>query len=151
KRRRNVVLVGGGIVVVIAVVLLMIGMRSESAEQQWVEGESYGDWTVRYTGYGQVTSDGQSITLEPQATDDDGTTHGGLVRPIGRGRDTECSGTVHTEGQLRHPDPNVWEVGWVLWNFESDPHCYAVALKPTGWEIPQQDPAYTGNQRFLAS
>src|SRR5699024_4140132 len=59
KRRRNVVLGGGGIIVVIAVVLLMIGMRSESAEQQWVEGESYGDWTVRYTGYGQVTSDGQ--------------------------------------------------------------------------------------------
>lgn len=151
KRRRNVVLVGGGIVVVIAVVLLMIGMRSESAEQQWVEGESYGDWTVRYTGYGQVTSDGQSITLEPQATDDDGTTHGGLVHTIGQCRDTEFSVTVHTEAQLRQPDPNVWEVGWVLWNFESDTQFYAVALKPNGWEISKQDPDYTGNQRFLAS
>src|SRR5699024_4243869 len=120
KRRSHAVLVGSGIVVVIAVVLLMIGMRSESAEQQWVEGQIYGDWTVRYTGYGQVTSNGQRITLEPQAAKDHDTTHGGLVHTIGQCPDPEFSVTVHTEAQLRKPDPNVWEVGWVLWNFASD-------------------------------
>jgi len=151
KRRNHAVLVGSGIVVVIAVVLLMIGMRSESAEQQWVEGENYGDWTVRYTGYGQVTSSGQRITLEPQAAKDDDTTHGGLVHTIGQCPDPEFSVTVHTEAQLRKPDPNVWEVGWVLWNFASDTQFYAVVLKPNGWEISKQDPDYTGNQRFLAS
>ena len=151
RRSRNMVLAGGGIVVVIAVVLIMIGMRSESAEQQWAEGESYGDWTVRYTGYGQVTSNGERITLEPQAVKDDDTTHGGLVHTIGQCRDTEFSVTMHTEAQLRQPDPNVWEVGWVLWNFESDTQFYAVALKPNGWEISKQDPDYKGNQRFLAS
>ena len=30
-------------------------------------------------------------------------------------------------------------------------HFYSIALKPNGWELSKQDPAYPGKQRFLAT
>ena len=65
--------------------------------------------------------------------------------------DADFAITMKTEEQLRQGDPNVWEVGWVLWNFKDNDHFYAVVLKPNGWEISKQDPAYPGSQRFLAT
>ena len=45
--------------------------------------------------------------------------------------------------------PNAWEVGWVLWHYTDDTHFYYLALKPDGWELGKEDPAYPGAQRFL--
>lgn len=137
-----------GIAVIVTGLVWSMGFATERA---WFQGETHGDWTVRYTGYGEVTSDTKRITLEPKAAADHDITHGGLVHTVGQCRDATFAITVHTESQVRQGTPNTWEVGWVLWNFQSDTHFYAVALKPNGWEISKQDPNYPGNQRFLAS
>ena len=59
--------------------------------------------------------------------------------------------TVKTTSQVRKGKPNPWEVGWFLFRYQDPSHFYAVVLKPNGWEISKQDPAYKGSQRFLAS
>lgn len=151
KRRA---LIGWGIfgVASIAIVIgVMWAMRPTGNEATWAQGETYGDWVVRYTGYGAVTSDGERITLEPQAAADHAITHGGLVHTTGQCQEADFAVSLNTESQVRQGSPNTWEVGWVLWNFQSDTQFYAVALKPNGWEISKQDPNYEGNQRFLAS
>lgn len=150
RQRRTPLLFAGAILAILVAGMIMIAMRGEPADQ-WLESETHGHWTVRYTGFGEVTSDDERITLEPQAAADVDITHGGLVHTTGQCRDANFSMTVNTESQVRQDDPNVWEVGWVLWNFQSDTQFYAVALKPNGWEISKQDPNYEGNQRFLAS
>lgn len=87
------------------------------------------------------------------------------------------SANIITLKQLRNKDntpptddnptsqPNPWEVGWLLWCFSPDPthpydpsptsnsnfRFYALCLKPNGWEVSKQDPAYPGGQRFLKS
>lgn len=151
KRRRRWPVLVGLLALVAAVVAITMSPGNEPADVQWFEGETYNNWTVRYTGYGEVTSNGQRITLEPQAAKNHDVTHGGLVHTAEECRHGDFAVTVHTEAQVRQGEPNTWEVGWVLWNFQSDTHFYAVALKPNGWEISKQDPDYPGNQRFLAS
>lgn len=140
-----------GCAAIVIVVAVVWSVMSNNTETAWSQGQAYGDWTVRYTGYGEVTSNGERITLEPQAAADHEITHGGLVHTVGQCRDADFSVSLNTESQVRQGDPNIWEVGWVLWNFQSDTHFYAVALKPNGWEVSKQDPDYDGNQRFLAS
>jgi hypothetical protein len=58
---------------------------------------------------------------------------------------------MRTTRQLRRPQPNPWEVGWLLWHYQDDTHFYYLALKPNGWELGKEDPAYPGNQRYLAT
>lgn len=140
-----------GCAAIVIVVAVVWSVMSNNTETAWSQGQTYGEWTVRYTGYGEVTSNGERITLEPQAAADHEITHGGLVHTVGQCRDADFSVSLNTESQVRQGDPNIWEVGWVLWNFQSDTHFYAVALKPNGWEVSKQDPDYDGNQRFLAS
>ena len=145
-----IVLGGASIALVLGALWLMLPKEND-APTQWAQGETYGDWMVRYTGYGDVTSNGERITLEPQAAADHAITHGGLVHTVGQCRDADFGLSLNTESQVRQGSPNTWEVGWVLWNFKSDTEFYAVVLKPNGWEISKQDPDYEGNQRFLAS
>jgi len=148
RKRRVSWLVGGAVLFLVG---LLAVLNYAGGPSEWLQDETHGDWTVRYTGYGKVTSDDGTITLEPQAAGDHDITHGGLVHTTGQCRDADFSVTLNTETQVRQESPNTWEVGWVLWNFQSDTQFYAVALKPNGWEISKQDPDYTGNQRFLAS
>lgn len=140
--------VGAGMVLITGFAWLVM---SDTSATNWEQGRTYDDWTVRYTGYGLVESDGERITLEPKAAQDHDITHGGLVHTTGQCRDADFGMSLNTESQVRQRDPNTWEVGWVLWNFQSDTQFYAVALKPNGWEITKQDPDYDGNQRFLAT
>jgi hypothetical protein len=42
-------------------------------------------------------------------------------------------------------------VGWVVWHYTSNQRFYALTLEPTGWELSREDPAYRGDERFLAS
>lgn len=121
------------------------------ASSEWVEGESRNDWQLVFDGHGSATEQEGTIVLEPRAATSADTTHGGLaVTTRNHPADTTFAVTTRTEAQLRQRDePNPWEVAWVLWNYQDNEHFYAVALKPGGWEISKQDPAYPGNQRFL--
>lgn len=154
RANRRIALLASVVIGLAAIVfgaLFLMESKDDQVDTEWYENEEHDGWTVLYTGYGQVTSDGQRITLEPKSAADMNTTHGGLVHTTGTCRDADFALTVNTAAQVRLGEPNVWEVGWVLWNFQSDTHFYAVALKPNGWEISKQDPDYPGNQRFLAS
>lgn len=147
-RRRTVVWAAGAALILVVTLVIVMIMR---AENHWNEGETHGIWQVRYNGHGSVTGDETSVTLEPKSAESWDVTHGGLVHTVGQCDSPEFSLTVHTEAAVRHGEPNVWEVGWVLWNFTDDTHFYAVVLKPNGWELSKQDADYPGNQRFLAS
>lgn len=116
----------------------------------WAEGSQHEGWTVVFDGYGRVREESGAVVLEPARAKTPDVTHGGLVittqpHPAG----TDFAITLRTEEQVRVGEPNVWEVAWVLWNYQDNDHFYAVALKENGWEISKQDPAYPGKQRFL--
>ena len=78
-------------------------------------------------------------------------THAALVVTERQYGDLALSLRVRTEHQLRSGRPNAWEVGWVLWHYTDPRRFYALALKPTGWELSKQDERYPGGQRFLTS
>jgi hypothetical protein len=152
-------------VVVVLVVLAFLGLLglrkligpegSGKGAQTWRDGSRHGDWVAVFDGYGETTAwaDGADrlISLAPRAAADPGTTHGALVVTAARYSDVRVSAEVRTVRQLRAPRPAPWEVGWVLWNYTDPAHFYAFVLKPNGWELSKQDPAYPGGQRFLAS
>lgn len=119
--------------------------------QVWAENSVHGPWRVVYTGYGSVVGDQSTIVLEPQAPAGPDVTHAALVAQNKAPTDLEAKAVMRTERQLRASGPNTWEVGWVLWRYRDDDHFYAVALKPNGWEVTKQDPAYPGSQRFLST
>jgi hypothetical protein len=59
---------------------------------------------------------------------------------------------MRTVRQLRTGSaPNPWEAAWALWHYTDNEHFYYVILKPNGWELGKEDPAYPGAQRFLAT
>lgn len=115
------------------------------------QGATGDRWMQVFDGYGTVSADAQQVSLRPAPPLDIGTTHAALVVAHGTTGDIRLQATVTTHRQLRAGAPNPWEVGWVLWHYSDPAHFYAVALKPNGWEISKQDPAYPGGQRFLAS
>lgn len=131
---------------------LAVFMPSASQQQRnFNDGDRHGPWTVRYTGYGTVKQDGSSIVLSPRSASSVDRTHGALVHTTKRCQDADFALTVRTDAQVRQGTANPWEVGWVLWNFHNDTRFYALALKPNGWEVTKQDPAYRGDQRFVAT
>ena len=113
-------------------------------------GEECGGWKVVYTGYGEVVCDGGAVNLHPTSAAQKKDTHAALVVAEAGGSGT-VGATVKTTSQVRKGKPNPWEVGWFLFRYQDPSHFYAVVLKPNGWEISKQDPAYKGSQRFLAS
>jgi len=132
--------------------LLVWSSHAQPDDELWADGEQHGQWTVLYAGYGPLTGGPAGIVLQPRAAQAPDVTHAALVHTTDSCLDPDVELTVHTEEQLRRNDPaNPWEVGWVLWNFRDDTHFHAVALKPNGWEVSKQDPAYPGDQRFLAT
>lgn len=118
----------------------------------WREGSVHDGWRVVFNGHGQVTEQGGVIHLEPRRAAERDITHGALVVDDRTAADLELTATMRTEDQIREGgEPNPWEVGWLLWRYRDPDHFYAIALKPNGWELSKQDPAYPGKQRFLAS
>lgn len=125
---------------------------SSGFETVWEEGKEYGRWRLVFHGNGEVTGDENSVTMYPASAQSSDQTHASLVVTNETyAGDIDFEVTVHTEEHVRVGDPNPWEVGWVLWNYTDNDHFYALALKPNGWELTKQDPAYPGKQRFLAS
>jgi hypothetical protein len=115
-------------------------------------------WRSVFTGYGTTSITGSTtqlaVTLQPTRTESRKVTHSALVVSASPYRDFVATLRVRTLQQLRHSvagPPNPWEVGWVVWHYTSNQHFYALTLEPTGWELSQQDPAYPGGERFLAS
>ena len=79
------------------------------------------------------------------------TTHGGLVTTLEQFDDIDVTAQLRTERQLRPQAPNPWEVAWLVWQYTDDHHFYSIVLKPNGWELGKEDPAYPAAQRFLAT
>ncbi len=133
-------------------VLLVVPTGCAATPESWAEGTTHGPWNVVFTGYGEVTGTEETVTLNPTSAGHEKATHGALVVRRDEVRDVRFKIAVTTERQnRRNTPPNPWEVGWVLWHYTDPDHFYAVALKPNGWELSKQDPAYPGKQRFLAS
>ncbi len=136
-------------------VVLPSGNHSSSRFDEctsWAEGQTCHDFRLVYTGYGtaSVAANG-AFVLSPAPASDPAQTHAALaVRDLPSGN-TDVSATVQTVRRLRRPQPNPWEVAWLLWNYTDDSHFYSLVLKPNGWEVGKEDPAYPGRQRFLAT
>ncbi len=119
----------------------------------WADGTVYGRWTDQWNGYGAIDvagtgTQGSGLTLAPQAAAP--WDHSALVTTTAPLSNFSASVTLTTIKQL-NTAPNPWEVGWVLWGFTDNTHFYAFTPQPNGWELSKQDPAYPGDQRFLAT
>ncbi|MEX5711514.1 family 16 glycoside hydrolase [Parafrankia sp. FMc6] len=157
RRYRLVVLalVSAGGMAALAGLWAVISLSTEDGPTRWRDGTRHGPWLAVFDGYGRTTGQleagGLVITLAPRTADAPERTHAGLVVSSEHYGDVRFTTQVRTVRQLRHGTPAPWEVGWVLWNYTDPAHFYAFALKPNGWELSKQDPAYPGGQRFLAS
>ena len=121
----------------------------------WTDGRTYGAWRADFNGYGRTqvrVLDRRVLSERPKPSTRPTETHASLVTSRIVPHDVQLSASVRTVRQLRTGSrPNAWEVGWVLWHYTDNHHFYYVALKPNGWEIGKEDPAYPGYQRFLAT
>lgn len=117
----------------------------------WADGSTHGRWLSVFNGHGTNSGDDDSLTLSPMPAEDPGTTHAGLVVSTASYTDVRFEARMRTVEQLREPDPNPWEVPWLVWAYTDPEHFYYVTLKPNGWELGKRDPAYPGGQRFLAT
>ena len=118
----------------------------------WLDGSTHGGWVSTYNGYGSngTALDGtQVLTESPKVSTSAGETHASLVNTTASFGDMDTTVRLRTVQQLRLPAPNAWEVAWVLWHYTDDTHFYYLALKPNGWELGKEDPAYPGAQRYL--
>ncbi len=139
------------VAVVLGLAGLLMTQGCAAGNDPWTDGEERGQFRAVYNGYGTVTGDDEQIELHPKSAADLSVTHGGLVVTRETFDDVDFDVVMTTEEQVRLDAPNPWEVAWTLWNYTDDDHFYAVALKPNGWEISKQDPAYPGSQRYLAT
>jgi hypothetical protein len=119
------------------------------------DGTLLGQWEFVYNGYGCnsfVSLQGNTALLEqPKTATKPGETHASLVVGPSTAGDLSVQVDLNTNKQLRNKRPHPWEVGWLLWNFTDNVHFYYFIAKPNGWELGKADPAYAGNQRFLAT
>ena len=117
----------------------------------WIDGTTHGRWLSVFNGHGTNLGDDDSLSLSPRAAEDPGTTHASLVVSTASYGDVRYDARMRTVRQLRDPDPNPWEVPWLVWAYTDPEHFYYITLKPNGWELGKRDPAYPGGQRFLAT
>jgi hypothetical protein len=121
----------------------------------WQDGQIHGRWRSQFHGWGTtaVTDvEGRRVLMQrPRPAMRPDHTDASLVTTTRDFGDLELTASVRTLQQLRIPEPNPWEVAWLLWHYTDNTHFYYVALKPDGWELGKEDPAYPGAQRFLAT
>jgi Domain of Unknown Function (DUF1080) len=136
-------------------VLLTEDFDTLTPGERWRDGEQHGQWQVEYAGYGTtavlVEGGRHLLSMSPRVAEDAGTTHGGLVTTLAQFENIDVTAQLRTERQLRRQAPNPWEVAWFVWHYTDDHHFYSVVLKPNGWELGKEDPAYPGSQRYLAT
>jgi len=118
-------------------------------------GTATGAWMPVWNGFGtitRVTDVSPSLELQPATATAPTQTHSSLVTSVPAFGDSTLSMSLRTVAQLRQGSaPNPWETGWALWHYSDNAHFYYVLLKPNGWELGKEDPAYPGNQRFLTT
>src|SRR5579864_3333595 len=125
----------------------------------FTDGSNFGPWTDVFGDYSssncvQVQSNGNQNWLDenPAVATSPGEGHSSLVVGPSFANALTFSVSLTTVAQLRQGSaPNPWEVAWVLWNYTDNTHFYYFIAKPNGWELGKEDPAYPGNQRFLAT
>jgi hypothetical protein len=116
----------------------------------WRDGETHGDWRTVYHGYGDVGISRDGVLYEvPRASKRRNETHACLVASTGHFSDFVTDVRMRTVRQVRKGRANPWEVAWILWHYTDDVHFYYLSLKPNGWELGKEDPAYPGAQRYL--
>ncbi|QQR52680.1 hypothetical protein IPG36_00955 [bacterium] len=118
------------------------------------DGTALGQWNVVYAGGGcvKVGSDATMSWLEEasQVAAGASETHASLVTGPALTGAMRLDTKMRTVTQLRTGTaPNAWETAWVIWNYTDNTHFYYFTLKPNGWELGKEDPAYPGAQRFL--
>jgi hypothetical protein len=127
------------------------GLPSRSA---WRDGSEYGAWRSVYDGYGVTQVQGgaaPALSQRPASATSPEVTHGALAVTSQEYGDVDLTVRQRTVEQLRTPSPNPWEVPWLVWAHADDEHFYYLILKPNGWELGKEDPAYPGAQRYLAT
>lgn len=139
-----------------AAVLLDDDFSSYTVGTSYAEGQTFGSWTDVFNGFGyqKIVDDGSGnhqLEQAPQASTQTSETHAALTVSAQSYTPTRIIAEGSTISQLRTPTPNPWEVGWLAWNYTDNTHFYYLTLKPNGWELGKEDPAYPGAQRFLAS
>ncbi|MFH8369688.1 family 16 glycoside hydrolase [Streptomyces sp. NPDC018031] len=156
RRRLAAVAVAGAVAAALAVAgALAVDRFSDrghtGATEPWQDGEVHGPWRSVFHGYGTNTGGADRLDLVPRAAREPDRTHAGLVVSTTRYGDLEYRARMRTAEQLRTPEPNPWEVAWLVWAYTDPEHFYYLALKPNGWELGKRDPEYRGGQRFLAT
>jgi hypothetical protein len=120
------------------------------------------NWLSVFNGYGCngiiKLWDGNAAMVQPAPSLTSNETHAALIagpllaQPIDTKGNFTLETALKTKKQLRQGTaPNVWEVGWILWDYADNTHFYYFIPKPNGWELGKGDPNYPGAQRFLAS
>ncbi|GHF66222.1 hypothetical protein GCM10010218_54670 [Streptomyces mashuensis] len=127
------------------------GGEGGKPDRPWAEGSVHGPWRSVFDGHGQNIGRHDGLTLSPKPAREPGETHAGLVVTTQSYGNMVFRARMRTVEQLRTPQPNPWEVPWLVWAYSDPEHFYYVTLKPNGWELGKRDPAYPGGQRFLAT
>ncbi|MEV7603660.1 calcium-binding protein [Kitasatospora sp. NPDC089797] len=117
----------------------------------WADGSVHGRWRSVFDGHGENTGDDDALSLSPAPARTPEETHAGLIVSTRRYGDMDARARMRTDARLRTPEPNPWEVAWLVWAYSDPEHFYYLILKPEGWELGKRDPAYPGGQRFLAT
>ena len=59
--------------------LVTAGVNNVWRAQPWGDGETHGQWTAMYSGYGRTVGTDRQVVLEPKAATSSEVTHGSLV------------------------------------------------------------------------
>ncbi|MEU4211523.1 calcium-binding protein [Streptomyces sp. NPDC026206] len=139
--------------VVAGIALAVSSMWEDSGEPAtpWSEGSVHGPWRSVFNGHGENIGRHDGLALSPKPAQVPEETHAGLIVSTEQYGDVDYRARMRTVAQLRTPEPNPWEVPWLVWGYTDPEHFYYVTLKPNGWELGKRDPAYPGGQRFLAT
>lgn len=144
------------VLLVVTALALVVGITGFCQVRQAMSPDECTQWSVVFNGYGEAGCHDGLLRLRPTVATSADRTHAGLATSttaqVRQGAVQTISTTMTTVSQLRQgQDPNTWEVAWLLWSYTDNNHFYALVLKPNGWEVSKQDPAYEGNQKFLYS
>jgi hypothetical protein len=144
---------------VLALGWLLLPVLTGSACQEhqctsWPEGAARGGLTLSYAGYGtaRACQDGAAWrwVLSPRSASGPSDTHAALARTAAPAGSLDVQVRIRTRQRLRG-QANPWEAGWLIWRYTDDHHFYYLVLKPNGFEIGKEDPAYPGAQRYLVT
>lgn len=151
RRGRTALALALVLAAVLAITLSQCQADDSPPPAPWVDGTTHGRWVSVFNGHGTNLGDDNSLSLSPKVAEDPGTTHAGLVVSTASYGNVRYEARMRTVKQLRDPDPNPWEVPWLVWAYTDPEHFYYITLKPNGWELGKRDPGYPGGQRFLAT